>query len=126
MSWSYNGKVPPIQRCHLQDTEPLTGRYDGSVDGAQRKISILPNQLCDTQPVRRRNRVGRKGSGREVTEEPDFGLGPEAGLEQVGNLCDDQSRDYQRPLVGRQQIQACLVVAIILIHEGIERPRINQ
>lgn len=81
--------MSPIQRRDRLDGESLRGGHDGCVDRAQRKVTVLPNQLCDTQPVRGSDRLGREGSGRQVTQEPDFRLGPKTGLDKVRNLRDD-------------------------------------
>lgn len=94
--------MAPIQRRDVLDGQSLGGRHDGRVDRAERKVTVLPNQLCDTQPVRRRYRLCREGSGRQVPEEPDFSLGPKTRLDQVRNLRDDQDRHHQRPRMRRE------------------------
>jgi hypothetical protein len=119
VSRSHHGEVATIQCCHLPDDQSLASRHNGRVDGAQRKVSVFPNQLCNAQPVSRRDPLGRERSGRKVTKKPDFCLVSEARLDQIRNLGDDQHRNYQRPLVGQQQIQACLVVAVIPVDVGI-------
>lgn len=117
--------MAPVERRYLPDAQPLGGRHDGRVHRAQWKVPVFPNELCHAQPVRRGYRLGRKCSGREVTQEPDLGFRSESRLDEVGNLRDDQDGNHQRPFVCQHQIQARLVMAVVLIDVGVQRPRID-
>jgi hypothetical protein len=60
--------------------------------------------------------------GRDITQEPDLGFRSPSRLDEIGNLRGDQDRNHQRPFVGQHQIQARLVMAVIMIDVRIQRP----
>jgi hypothetical protein len=52
------------------------------------------------------HRFERQRAARDVADEARLRLPADAGGKEIGNLCDDERRDDQRPWMGLQQLQA--------------------
>ena len=64
----------------------------------------MPNQAGHTQPVAGEDGLDDERTGREISQEADFGLGTESRCKEIRDLGDRQERDYERPRVRFQQL----------------------
>ena len=88
-------------------------------DGAQRQIVIDGNQLRDSQPVAGQDRFGNEVSRCKVGQETGLGLPAETRLEEIDDFCHHELRDEERTLVRLEELQAHLMVTIILVVIGV-------
>jgi hypothetical protein len=126
VSWANDREISSIESGELNDAETFSGGDDRSVHGSQREIPIAGNKLCDPDPVARLNWFGDQVPGGEVAEEPHLGFDAETGLEQIGDLGNNELRNDERPLKTREQGQAGFVVAIVFVDIGVERAGIDD
>lgn len=122
----HDGEVASIDRCDVADTESLGGSDHRCVDGSEGQISVLRHEFSDAHPVRRRDWFDDEIAGGEVSEKPDLGLDPEARPEQVDDLGDHQGRNDQRPRVGFEQVETRVVVTVVAVDVGVQRPGIDD
>lgn len=72
------------------------------------------------------NGFGDEISGGEVTEEADLGVRAEPRPEQVDDLGDDEDWDDEWTRVRLEDFEALLVVPVVTVYVGIERPRVDD
>jgi hypothetical protein len=121
-----NGEVPSIQRRDDIEAQSFGERYDGRVDGSQRQIAISGYELCDPYPIASENRCCDEVSGGEIAKESHFCCPAEASLDEIGDLGDDELRHEQWPRMGFEQLQACFMVAVVLVDVRVKRPGIDD
>lgn len=126
MSGSYDREVPSIDGGELRDSQSFTGCDHGGVNRAEREVPIKRNQLGDSQPVRRRHRFGDQVAVGQVTEKSDLGVRAESGLEEVGDLGNDQQRYKERTRVFLQETEAGIVVLVVTVDVGIQRAGVDE
>lgn len=106
VGWANDREVPAIQRRQLYEPEPFSGCYDRGVDRPKWEIPIAGNELSDPDPVAGPNRFRNEVPCGEVAQEPHLGFDADAGLQQIGDLSDNELRNDERPLMTREQGQA--------------------
>lgn len=119
-------EVPSIQRRDDIEAQPFGERDDRCVDGSKRQIAIPGYELCDPYPIARENRCCDEVSSGEIAKKPHFCRPAETSLNEVGDLGDDELRHEQRPRMGFEELQACFVVAVVLVDVRVKRPGIDD
>jgi hypothetical protein len=66
--------VAAVERRHFSGVEPLRCRDHRGVDGAERQVSVLGNELRSADGVAGVQRLDRKTAAGEVAEEANLGL----------------------------------------------------
>ncbi len=115
-----------IKRRDLPHGQALGRRNDGGVDRPEGEIPVGRNELGDTQPVRRDDALRYEVPRREVTDEAHLSIGSDTRAEQVRHLGDDQFRYDQWARVRLEQLEALLVVGVVGVDVGIERPSVDD
>jgi hypothetical protein len=118
--------MSPVQCGDDTGVESFCQSDHRSVDGPERQITVPPYELRDPYPVARLNGHHQKVARREIAEKPNLGRPAETCIEQVGDFCDDELRDDERPRVSFEELETRFVMAIIRVDVGVERPRIND
>ncbi len=126
MGWPNHSKVPAVQGSHRGDPQPLGRGHERGIHRPQRQVAVHPHKLGYAQPVRRLDRVGREGTAGQVPQESHLGLIPKPGAEKVGDLGADQDRDNQRPGMCPEKRQAGVMVLIIGVDVGVQRPGVDK
>jgi hypothetical protein len=121
-----HSEVPSIERRDDIEAESLGKRHDGCVDSPKRQIAISSDELCDPYPIACENRCRSKAARGEIAKEPHFGCPAKAAFDEIGDFGDDKLWDQQRSWVGFKQLQACLVVAVVLVDIGVKRSGIDD
>ncbi len=118
--------MPSIQRRYFRDAESFRGCDDRRIDRSKGTVTVLGDKFCDPQPITGENRFGDEIALGKVGEESDFGFDSQTGFQQVGHFRDDQRRHEQRSGMGLEKFEAGLVVAIVPIDVGEERPSVDD
>lgn len=113
-------EVAAVERRHFGDVEPLGGGDHRGIDGAERQVAVLGDELGDADRVAGVQRLDREGAGGEITEEANLRLPAEPGADQVDDLGDDERGEDERTWVGFEQLQAGGVVGVVGINVGVE------
>jgi hypothetical protein len=119
-------EVPPVDGRDLGHAQALGRGDDRRIDGAQRQIAVSRDQLGDPQPVRGGDRFDGECARRQVTQKADFRLCSEASRKQIDDPGDDERRDDKRAGVSFEQLERGVVVSVIGVDVGIERPGVDD
>ena len=119
-------EVPSIECRHSAHAESFGKRHYRRIDGPQRQVVILADELRDPDPIRREHRLGNEISGGQIAKETHLRLPAEACFDQIGDFGDDQLRYEQRTRMGFQQTQARFVVTVILIDVRVQRTGVDD
>ena len=123
---TYNSKVPSIQRRDDIVPQPFGKRDYRCVDGSQGQIAVAGYELCDPYPIAWENRCRSEVSRSEIAKESRFCDPTESRLDEIGNLGDDELGHEQWPRMGFKKLQACVMVAVVLVHVSVERSGIDD
>jgi hypothetical protein len=118
--------VAPIEGEELTLPEPLSGSDDGGVDRSERQVPVGAGEFRDPDPVGCENRFGDEIPGREVTEKADLGIWAEPRPEQIHDLGDDEDGNNERTLMRLEDLKALLVMPVVTVDVGIQRPCIDD
>ncbi len=121
-----NSEVPSIQRRDDIEAESLGKRHDGCIDGPQGQIAISGYELRDPYPIAGENRCRSEVSRGEIPKEPHFCRPAEASLDEIGDFGDDELRHEQWPRMEFKELQACFMVAVVLVDVCVKRPGIDD
>jgi len=121
-----DAEVAAVERRHFGDVEPLRCRDHRGVDGAERQVSILGDELRDADGVAGMQRLDREAAAGEVAEEANLGLPAQPGCDQVGDLGDDERGEDEGAWVGFEQLQAGRVVGVVGVDVGVEGPGVED
>lgn len=113
MPWPDDAEVAAVERRHFSGVEPLRCRDHRGVDGAERQVSVLSDELGDANGVAGVQRLDREAAAGEVAEEASLSLPAQPGSDQIGDLSDDEGRDDERSRMGLEQLQAGGVVGVV-------------
>lgn len=119
MGRPHDGEVTAVQRSDLSDLEPFGRSDNGCVDGAERQVVIVGNQLGDAQQIGWADWLEDEATGGEVAEEADLGLPAEPCAEQVRDFGEDERRDDQRSGMRLQQFKRRRVVGVVGVDIGV-------
>lgn len=123
---AYHGEVAEIECRHFGHAKALGCSDDRCVDGAKGKVVVARDQLCDSQDVLGVDRLQAHLASREVAEESSLGLPAETAGYEVGDLGNDEGWDDQGAGMSLQQLKARLVMSVVAVHVGVERPGVND
>src|SRR5690242_13495997 len=123
---AHHSKVATVECRHFARAEALSCGDHRCVDGAKRKLVIARDQLRNAQDVRGLDRLQAHLAGSKVTEKSGLSLPAETTCDQVSDLCDDERGNDQRAGMSLQQLEARLVMSIVAVHVGVERPGVND
>lgn len=118
--------MPTIQRGDRLDIEPFGCRHYGRIDGSEGQISVLSYEFGDAKPISSGHRIGREIPRRKVAQEADLSLRPDTGLDEIRHLSDHQLRHDQGTRVTEKQRKAGLVVSVVFVDVGVQRPGVDQ
>jgi hypothetical protein len=124
--WAYDPEVAVVHSREVGDVEALGGGDDRRVDGPEREIPIRRDEFGDSQPVTGRNGLDRERPGGEIAEEADLGFGAQARPQEVSDLRHDEDWDDQRTRVGLEQFKRCVMMGVVAIDVGVQRPSIDE
>jgi len=120
MARPHNAEVSSIDSCDVGDAEAFGSGDDRGVNGAEREVVVLGDELDHAERVRRMERLQHEGSAAEVAEEAGLGLPAESCAKQVRNLRDHKGGDGQRTGVRLQQFEAGGVVRVVGVDVRVE------
>ncbi len=126
MRWSHDREVAAIERRHLGEVETFRCGDDGRVDGSERQISVVGDELGNSQPIASGDRLGEEAPRSEVTEEADLGIRPESGLDEARHLGDDENGNEERPGMLLEKLKALGMVAVVCVDVGVQGPGVDQ
>jgi hypothetical protein len=126
MERPHDGEVTAVQRRDFSDLEAFGRSDNGCIDGAERQVVILGNQLGDAQQVSRADWLKGEGTGGQVAKEADLRLPAEPCTEQVRDFGEDERRDDQRSGMRLQQLERRLVVGVVGVNIGVQRARVDD
>lgn len=115
-----------IERGDLGDTKPLGRSYHRRVGSSEGKVAIRSDKLCNSQPVTRNDWFGDEIALCKVCEESDLGFDPQAGTQQVRHFRNDERRHEQRTGMCFEKFETFLVMTVVSIDVGEERPGIDD
>ncbi len=95
MSRANHAEVSAIERCDLNRLQALGGCHDRRIDRPESKVGVFGNEFRDPYPVLGVDRFRDQVPRRKIAEKPNFGLRPEARVQQVGDLSYDELGDDQ-------------------------------
>ncbi len=119
-------EVTAVDGGNFGDVEPLGSGDHRGVDGSEPEVAVGGYELGEPEPVACRHGLDRERAGGEVSQEADLGLGAEPGGQQVRDLGDDEDRDDQRAGMCLEQLERCLVVSVVAVDVGVERPGVDE
>ena len=119
-------EMAAIEGRDFPHVEPLGGRHDRGVHGAQRKVSVGGDKLGDPEPVGRRDGLGYEVARGEVADEPHLGVDADARAEEVRHLGDDELRDDEGAGVRLEKVEALGVVAVVEVDVGVQRTSVDD
>lgn len=119
-------EVAPVDSRDLGDAQSLSSGHDGRIHGAKRQVVVARDQLGNPQPVRNRYRFHGEPAVGQVAEEADLWRRPETSREQVDDFGNDQRRDDKRAGVGLEQLECGIVMSIVSVDVGVERPSVDD
>jgi len=99
-----DAEVAAVERRHFGGVEALRRGDHRGIDGAERQVAVLGDELCDADGVARVQRLDREAAGGEVAEEADLRLPAQPSADQVGDLGDDERGEDEGAWVGLQQL----------------------
>lgn len=106
--------------------EPLgRGDYRG-IDGAERQIVVLGDELGDANWVFGVKWLDREATVGKVAEESNLGLPAQASSDQIGDLGDDEGGDDEWAGIGFQQLEAGGVMGVVGVDVGVEGTRVDD
>lgn len=123
---SDDAEVTPVDRRDRSYVETFGRRDDRGVDGSEREVAVLPDELGDAEPVGRGHRFREERAAREVPEEPHLRRRAEPRLEQVCDLGHAEDRREQWPGVRLEQLERSLVSAVVFVGVCVERAGIDE
>ncbi len=126
MAWPDDAEVAAVERRHFSDVEPLCCRDHRGVDGAERQVSVLGDELRDADGVAGMQRLNREAAAGEVAKEANLGLPAQPGSDQVGDLGDDERGEDEGAWVGFEQLQAGSVMGVVGVDVGVEGPGVED
>lgn len=91
----------------------------GRVDSSERKITVDGNKLADPEPIGGTDLFSEEIARSEVTEESDFGVWSQSGLDKMRNLGNDEHRNNEWARMFLEQSKALAMVAIVSVDVGI-------
>jgi hypothetical protein len=74
VAWPDDAEVAAVERRHFSVVEPLRCRDYRGVDGAERQVAVLGDELRDADGVAGVQRLNREVAAGEVAEEANLGL----------------------------------------------------
>ena len=126
MARPHDREVSSVDGRDRRKAQAFSRRDDGRVDRAQWQIAVPGDEFGDPQPVRYGDWFDGERSTGEVAEEPDFGLGPQPGRQQIDDLGDDEGRDDQGSGVCFEQLERGCVMSVVGVDVGVERARVDD
>jgi len=123
---SHDREMAAIDRRQLSYVEAFGGGDHGSVDRAEREVAVDRHQFGDPQPVTGGDRLGDEVAGRQVTDEPDFGIDADSRREQVHDLSDHELGDQKWSGMRFEEREAFDMVGIIDVDVGVERAGVDD
>lgn len=121
-----NSEVSSIQSRDDIEAESLGKRHDGGINGSQGQIAISGYELCDPYPIACENRCRGEASRGEIAKEPHFCCPAEPSFDEIRDFGDDELRHEQRPWMGFEELQACFMVAVVLVDICVKRPGVDD
>ena len=121
-----DAEMATVKRCHFGGVEALGSGDHRGVNGAERQVAILGDELCDADGVARVQRLDRKAAAGEIAEEANLCLPAQPSADQVGDLGDDERGEDEGAWVGFEQLQAGGVVGIVGVDVGVEGPGVED
>jgi hypothetical protein len=115
-----DAEVTAVKRRHFGGVEPLRRGDHRGVDGAERQVAVLGDELGDADRVAGVQRLDREAAAGQVPEEADLGFPAETCLDQVGDLGDDEGGNDKRAGMGLQQPEAGGVMVVVGVDVGVE------
>jgi hypothetical protein len=122
----HDAEVAAVERRHFGRVEPLGHGDHRGVDGAQRQVAVLGDELGDADRVACVQRLDEEVTGGEVAEEANLRLPSESGADQIGDLGDDERGEDERPRMGLEQLQAGRMMVVVGVDVGVERPGVED
>lgn len=105
-------EVPPIECRHLHDAEPFSGRDDRGVDRTEGQIPISPDELSDSDPVWRQDRLNQVAAACQIRDETYLGTCVEPSTDEVGDLSNHELWDNERARMGLHELCAGGVMTV--------------
>ncbi len=121
MPGSNGAEMSPVERRHLVHVQPLGHRENRSIDGSEREIGVPSYELRHPSKINTGELDQLDFPIRDRVQEPGFGCGTNARLQEVADLRENRTRHEQRTSMPFEQIQATLMVSIVLVEDGNER-----
>lgn len=91
-----DGEVPPVQGRDLAEAEAFGDRDDGGVDGPERQVGVLGDEVGGAGVVGEVQVDNLELAAAEGGQERGLGLGAAAGNEQLADLDDDRGGNPDR------------------------------
>lgn len=120
MAGPHDAEMAAVNGRDLGYIEPLRRGDDRRVNGSEGKIVVDGDELGDPDWILGIDRLENEVSAREIAQEAHLGLPAQAAADQIGDLGDDEGRDYQRTGVGLQQLQAGGMMSVLSVDVGVE------
>ncbi len=120
MAWPDDAEVAAVEGRDFGGVEPLCCRDHRGVDGAERQVSVLGDELRDADGVAGMQRLDREAAAGEVAEEANLGLPVQARPDQIGDLRNDEGGEDEGAWVRFEQLQAGGVVSVVGVDVGVE------
>lgn len=95
-----DAEVAAVQGRHFSGVEPFGCRDHRGIDGAERQVAVLGDELCNADGVAGMERLNHEVAAGQIAEETDLGLPAETRLDQIGDLGDDERGNDERPRMG--------------------------
>jgi len=96
VSWPNDAEVVAVEGCHFSGVEPFGRNNHRGIDGAERQVAVLGDELRDADGVAGMERLNREVASSQIAEETDLGLPAETRLDQIGDLGDGEGGDDER------------------------------
>lgn len=106
--------------------QPFRGGDHRSVDRSEGEVSVRAGEFSDADPVGCEDWFGDQVSCGEITKKADLGIWTEPSPEQIHDLGDDEDWNNERAGMGLEDFEALLVMPVVTVDVGIERPSIND
>lgn len=126
MPRAHHAEVPPVDCRNLRLTEAFGCCDDGGIDGAERQVVVLRDQLDHPESVSGVHWFECESAVGEVTQKAGFGLPAEPRAEQIGDLGDDERGNDQRTRMRLEQFEARGMMRIIGVDVRIERAGVDD
>ena len=118
--------MAPVEGSEGRQPKPLSGCDHRSVNSSQGQVSITPDQLCDTHPIRWFDMFAVERAAGKITQKAYLGLGLQTRADQIRDFSDDEQGNDERSRIGLEQLETGRVVPIVGVHVGVQRACIDE